>query len=352
MKGASMVRALPGPVRHLLVLLLTVSVTAVPQAVATAADGPERGRVISEIRVTGEKRTTDRITDITVHSPALGSAAQVRLLTPDGWHDRRPGDRWPTLYLLPGGDGDHLPWTESYGIQRLPSLRNTLVVMPQMPLYGFCTDWWNHGTGGPPAVETFHLDEVVPLLERRYGAGARRVVAGQSQGGFGALSYTARRPGMFRAAASYSGFVHPHQHPHAVRAGMTHLGLDWLALWGHPERERAIWQAHDPAYLTHRMPGIPVYLASGDGRLGPLDPPGTEPDEDIPGLEDPNNPFPDDILSPTEAIMLKENETLASLLRAAGAHVTTHFYKGTHDPPYWAREFRASLPMLLRALHP
>ncbi|MFJ7419668.1 alpha/beta hydrolase-fold protein [Streptomyces uncialis] len=110
-------------------------------------------------------------------------------LTPDGWHARRPARRWPTLYLLPGGDGDHLPWTQDYGIQQLPALRHTLVVMPEMPLFGFCSDWWNHGAGGPPAVESFHLREVLPLMEREYGAGPRRAVAGQSQGGFGALSY-------------------------------------------------------------------------------------------------------------------------------------------------------------------
>ncbi|WP_210584629.1 alpha/beta hydrolase-fold protein [Streptomyces sp. GESEQ-35] len=52
----------------------------------------------------------------------------------------------------------------------------------------FYTDWFNAGRGGPPAVETFHLEEVRPLLERHYGAGTRRAAAGESQGGFGALS--------------------------------------------------------------------------------------------------------------------------------------------------------------------
>ncbi|AZK98055.1 MULTISPECIES: alpha/beta hydrolase [Streptomyces] len=291
-----------------------------------------------------------RIVDLVVESGALGRPAGVRMLTPEGWHARRPVHRWPVLLLLPGGDGDHLAWTRDYGIQHLPGLRHTLVVMPEMPLFGFCTDWWNHGAGGPPAVETFHLREVLPLVERHYGAGTRRVVAGQSQGGFGALAYAARHRGMFRAAASYSGYVQPLRHPHAVRAAMDHLGLEWTALWGDPVQQRAIWEAHDPASLAHRLAGIPVRLSCGDGRLGPLDPPDTLPDEHIPGLEDPDDPFPADVLSPTEAIMREENEALAPVLRAAGARVTTRFHSGTHDPAYWSREFRASLRMLLRAL--
>nr|WP_246112118.1 alpha/beta hydrolase-fold protein [Streptomyces hawaiiensis] len=69
-------------------------------------------------------------------------------------------------------------------------------------------------------------------MERGHGAGSRRAAAGESQGGFRAPSYAARHPGLFNAVACYSGFVHPLHHPHAVRAGMTYLGLDWPALWG------------------------------------------------------------------------------------------------------------------------
>lgn len=340
----------PGPARRRILLPAALALAASTGAAGIARALPGRYAPPPRVRVTDETYTGRRIVDLTVASPALGGPAPVRLLTPEGWHARRPAHRWPTLYLLPGGDGDHLSWTRDYGIQRLPVLRHTLVVMVSMPLFGFCSDWWNHGAGGPPAVETFHLREVLPLMEREYGAGPRRAVAGESQGGFGALSYAARHPGTFRAVASFSGFVHPHRHPRAVRAAMTHLGLDWLALWGHPERQRAIWESYDPAYLTRRLAGVPIRLSCGDGRLGPLDPPDTGPDEHIPGLEDPDQPFPPDVLSPTEAVMLDENRALAPLLRSAGARLTTHFYAGTHDPAYWNRELRASLPLLLTAL--
>lgn len=325
-------------------------------ALAAVAGGAGRAAALPGVASDGgavvvdERFSRERIVDVVVESAALGRQAGVRLLVPEGWHARRSVHRWPVLLLLPGGDGDHLAWTRDYGIQRLPALRQTLVVMPEMPLFGFCADWWNHGRGGPPAVETFHLREVLPLVEHGYGAGRRRVVAGQSQGGLGALVYTARRGRMFRAAASYSGFVRPLQHPHAVRAAMDYLGLEWTALWGDPVRQRAIWEAHDPAHLADRLAGVPIRLSCGDGRLGPLDAPDTLPDEHIPGLEDPSAPFPADVLSPTEAIMREENEALAPLLRAAGARVTTRFHVGTHDPAYWARELHASLPMLLRAL--
>ncbi|WJV44558.1 alpha/beta hydrolase [Streptomyces flavofungini] len=318
------------------------------ESVGTRTTAPDGARVIAE------RRLGPRLRDLTVSSPALGRDAKVRLLTPDGWERRRPQDRWPVLYLLVGGDGNYKAWTEDYAarLHEVPALRDVLVVMPEMPLFGFYTDWFNRGEGGPPAVETFHLGEMRPLLERSYGAGTRRVAAGESQGGFGALSYAARHPGLFRAVASYSGFVHPSRHPHAIRAGMTYLGLDWRALWGDPVTDRANWHAHDPYYLAERLRGVPVHLAAGDGTAGPLDPPDVEPDPEIPGLEDPAAPFPEDAVSPTETLMARQSRALADRLHRVGVPVTTHFYSGTHSPPYWAREFHRSLPMLLRALEP
>ncbi|MEU0698161.1 alpha/beta hydrolase family protein [Streptomyces niveus] len=303
-------------------------------------------------RVIEERPAGKRIVDLTVRSPALARDAAVRLLTPDGWEERGPGDRWPVLYLLAGGDGNHLTWTEEYEVQNLPELRDTLVVMPSMPLFGFYSDWLRQAEDGPRAVETFHLREVRPLLERHYGAGTRRAAAGESQGGFGALSYAARNPGTFRAVASYSGFVHPLAHPHAVRAAMNYLGMDWRRLWGDPVAQRDVWEAHDPYHLAPRLRDTPVYLSSGDGRGGALDPEDVEPDPDIPGLEDPAHPFPEDVISPTEALMGEESRAVANRLRHQGTPLTTHFYRGTHDPAYWERDLRRSLPMLLRSLRP
>ncbi|MET9550825.1 alpha/beta hydrolase-fold protein [Streptomyces sp. NPDC006627] len=328
--------------------LLALAAVAALLTPAHAAEPVDTGR--TRPYVTEEREIGPRLRELLVDSPALGRAARVRLLTPDGWERRTRRDRWPVLYLFAGGHGDPEAWTQDYAVDQVPALRHVLVVMPEMPLFGFYSDWWNHGKGGPPRVETFHLDEVLPLLERQYGAGPRRAAAGESQGGFGALSYAARRPGLFRALAGYSGYVHPHQHPRAVKAGMDYLGLDWTALWGDPEEQRHIWRAHDPYYLAEHLRTTPVYLSSGDGRAGALDPPGAEPDPHVPGLEDPSDPFPDDVLSPTEAIMHEENRALAARLAAIRAPVTTHFYTGTHSPPYWSRELRRSLPLLLRDL--
>ncbi|MFF8643286.1 alpha/beta hydrolase [Streptomyces sp. NPDC015345] len=303
-------------------------------------------------RVVEEERIGPRQLDLTISSPALAGTGKVRLLTPDGWTTRRPGDRWPVLYLLPDGEGDYQTYTRDYHVEKWPELRRTLVVMPQMPFYGFYSNWWNTGAGGAPAVESFHLDEVRPILERRYGAGRQRAVAGQSQGGYGAIKYAARRPGMFRAAVSFSGFLHPLQYPEAVSGGAEYLGVPWQKIWGDPVRQRHIWRENDPYYLAERLRGTRVHITSGDGTPGTLDPPDTEPDPKIPGLEDLAPFYPDEVISLTEAVMGDESRTVARRLQEAGVGVTTHFYRGTHSPPYWQRELRHSLPLLTANAEP
>jgi S-formylglutathione hydrolase FrmB len=154
-------------------------------------------------------------------------------------------------------------------------------------------------------------------------------------GGQGALMYAARHPGMFKAAAAYSGSVHPLLNDESVNRIMGFFagqGDDPRRVWGDPVAQRDVWAAHDPYYLAGRLKPIPVYLSCGDGTAGPLDPPGAT--------------------NALEADFDRQNHALAGALEKAGArHVTTNFYgPGTHSWPYWERELHASLPMLLGAL--
>ncbi|MFF8097455.1 alpha/beta hydrolase [Streptomyces sp. NPDC016675] len=326
------------PLRARLLLVLAVLLaTLAPAAPALAAGQPDAAGARPGAEVVAVTRVADRQVDLSVRSTALGGrTVQVRLLTPDGWdpHDRRR-QHWPTLWLLHGCCGDYTSWTSMTDVAETERLRDVLVVMPEAGWNGWYSDWWNHGKGGDPAWETFHTVELRRLLERDWGAGGNRVVAGLSMGGQGALLYAARRPGMFRAAAAYSGSAHPLLNDESVARLMGFFagqGNDPLRVWGDPVAQRRVWEAHDPFHLARRLRSIPVYLSCGDGTTGPLDAPGST--------------------SALEADFNRQNHALAAELQRVGAKkVTTHFYgPGTHTWPYWERELHASLPMLLDAL--
>ncbi|MCX4831600.1 esterase family protein [Streptomyces sp. NBC_01016] len=327
-----MTAALTRRTRRLLLVLAALLLTlgSAPPALAATKSRPAA-------EVVDVTQVADRQVDLSVRASALGGrTVKVRLLTPDGWN---PGDRtkhWPTLWLLHGCCGDYTSWTNMTDVASVESLRDVLVVMPEAGWNGWYSDWWNHGEGGDPAWDTFHTRDLRRLLESDWGAGSRRVVAGLSMGGQGALLYAARHPGMFKAAAAYSGSAHPLLNDESTSRIMGFFagqGDDPLRVWGDPVAQRDIWAAHDPYHLAKRLKSLPVYLSCGDGTAGPLDPAGTT-------------------TNALEADFNRQNHALAAQLRKAGAkHLTTNFYgPGTHTWPYWQRELHASLPMLLHGL--
>lgn len=318
-------------IRSLVATLLLVGLVAVaPGVVPTAAAHP-RGAELLDVR-----QVADRQVDLTVRSQALGGReVEVRLLTPDGWDAEDRSQHWPTLWLLHGCCGDYTSWTELTDVAEIDDLRDVLVVMPEAGWNGWYTDWWNQGTEQGDNWETFHTEELRHLLEHDFGASSNRVVAGLSMGGQGALLYAARHPGMFSAAASYSGSVHPLDSEQSIDRLMeffAHDGNDPTNVWGDPVAQRRIWETHDPFYLAQRLKRIPVYLAVGDGTAGPFDTPGA--------------------YSELEADFEHQNRALAQRMTKLGAtRLETNFYgPGTHGWGYWERELHASLPMLLQAL--
>ena len=176
------------------------------------------------------------------------------------------------LYLLAGSGQDHTSWTQYTDVEKLTAPTDLLVVMPDAgasPYDGWYSDWWNNGAGGPPEWETFDLVELRQLLERNWHAGDKRVIAGLSMGGYGAMEYAARKPGMFLAAASYSGPLD--MFGHLVRGSSREQGGWPSAIWGDPVAQADVWKAHDPTDNAAALKGTALYVAYGNGKIGPLD---------------------------------------------------------------------------------
>jgi diacylglycerol O-acyltransferase/trehalose O-mycolyltransferase len=289
----------------------------------------------------GVQRLGPRLRDVTISSPALGRRAKVRLLLPSGFR-ADPQRRWPVLWLLHGCCDTYRSWTRSGGVERLAELRGLLLVMPEAGEVGFYSDWVDGARNGPARWETFHLTELRRLLERDWRAGRRRAVAGVSMGGFGAMAYAARHPGMFRAAASYSGLLDtryqgaPISGPELIQGLLRQFGEDPSALWGDPRHDSDVWAQHNPYDLARHLRDVDLFVSVGDGRPGPLD-----------------RPAVGGRAQAIEQALLPQNLAFARRLAQLGIPVTFDAYSpGTHDWPYWRRELDRSLPMLVRALEP
>jgi diacylglycerol O-acyltransferase/trehalose O-mycolyltransferase len=208
-------------------------------------------------------------------------------------------------------------------VEKLTEPTAMIVVMPDAGDLDFYSDWWNGGRGGKPMWETFHLVELPQLIERNWHANEARVVAGLSMGGYGAMEYAARKPGMFLAAGSYSGALDP------IGGNFDFVSND---LWGDAVAQLDIWKAHDPVNLASALEGTPLYVSYGDGTPGPFDH-GSIPSDDLEGW------------------IAAQNKTFVARLAELKIPVTLDAYgPGSHDWPYWERALHRSMPMLLKAL--
>ena len=290
---------------------------------ATGAHLPTIGAAADDgARIVNVATVDARTRDLTIDSPAAGGFVKVRLLIP-GRYAAQPATRWPVLYLLCGGAGDHTDWTQQTDVEKLTAPTDLLVVMPDAGQNGYYTDWWNGGAGGQPKWETFHLVELVQLLERNWHAGDRRAIAGLSNGGLGAMNYAARHPGMFLAAASFSGVLDP------VAAQASGWGLP-VDVWGDPSAQADIWRAHDPTANAAALKGVALYVAHGNGQPGPLDAAGAS------ATGDDNAAVSDSFVTALDALHIP---------------VTVYAYgNGTHSWPYWQRDLHRWLPLALKVL--
>lgn len=270
-----------------------------------------------------------RARELTIDSPAVG-IVQVLLLLPGGF-DAHPSTRWPVLYLLPGQSGGHLAWTNWGDMEARTAKTDLLVVIPDQgaddPNGASFTDWWNGGKGGPPMWETFHLFELRQLLERNWQAGDKRVIAGVSAGGYGAMEYATRHPGMFLFAGSYSGPFHP-------------TGAAWGPepndKWGDPVAQADVWKAHDPCLNAAALKGTALFVSYGNGEPGALD------DYAV---------SPGDPTGEVERFVAAEGAAFVKRLGELKIPVTVYAYgNGTHNLAYFQRAFDRSLPLILKAL--
>jgi len=241
------------------------------------------------------------------------------------------------MWLLHGCCDSYRSWTRSTDLERVAELRDVLVVMPEAGDVGFYSDWYNGGRDGAPRWEAFHLTELRRLLERHWRAGDRRVVAGVSMGGLGAMAYAARHRGMFRAAASYSGMLHtryegaPISGPRLIQSLLRAFDEDPSALWGEPGEARRPLGGARP--LRARAPAA---------RAGPVR---------VGRQRKARRPSTSARARRLERALLPENVAFVGRLRRSDIPVQFDAYgPGVHDWPYWQRELRRSLPLLLRGL--
>ena len=313
-------------------------VAAAPTA-APLADG-------AGIHVVDATWVDSRKVDVTVSTPALSMPVHVLVIVPADYFTQ-PATRYPSVYLLNGCNAGHpytgleyMSWEAGLHVEATTTAVPAIFVMPEGGAGGFYTNWVHAGTMGQPQWETFHVDELVPWIDQNFRTiadRAHRGIMGISMGGFGSMSYPARHPDVFGVAASLSGAADTTTPPDLAEPASSIVvgacaisdGGDGNSTFGSHTDDELNWRAHDPAQLVENYSNTSLYLYTGNGEPGPLDPPGATTD----GIE-----------------QLAHQSTLGFMaaLEAVGGSATLDDYgPGTHTVPYWQRDFADALPRFM-----
>ncbi len=317
--------------------------------VANAAPVVAGGRVEladdAGIHVVAATRVDARLVDVTLATAALPAPVHVRILVPADY-SAHPSRHYPSIYLLhgcvaghPSSGLEYLGWS-GLGAEQITANAEAIVVMPEGGGGGFYTDWVNGGAGGPPMWETFHVKQLVPWVDdvfRTIKDPSERAIAGLSMGGFGSLSYAGRHPDVFGEAASFSGaadLTYPAAQTEpsssvvvAACAAADGGGPD--STFGSHADDELNWRSHDPARLTQNLSQTALYLYTGNGQPGPLDPPGATVD----AIE---------VLAHEATVLFHDQ-----LVTQGIPSFFDDYGPGTHTGAYWTRDFADVLPRFM-----
>ncbi len=259
---------------------------------------------------------------------------RVRVLVPEDYG--ASGKRYPLLYLLHDAPGDYTAWTRLGHAQAFTQGLDVIAVMPDGG--GGNPGWYSDWESGEFQWETYHLQVMMPYVEQRLrvlGEG-HRAVAGPSMGGYGSMYYSATHPGLFQAAAGFSGAVDFLALDRVSALAASLLSMPAGPVWGDPVTNFPVWRAHDPGTHVDGLAGMKIYLASGNGLPG-------GPHEQLGSPE----------LYAIEPLLYVMNLSFAATLQRAGVEHETFFYgPGFHDWPYYRDAFAWALPKLMAAIAP
>lgn len=223
-----------------------------------------------DIIVESQHWLSTRLVELQLLTPLIDNPVGVRILVPHSY-DPASTHRHPLYVFLHGGLGGFRDWTDHGNLEALTDGHDFVAVMPSGGTGGWYRDWQNFGRHGNPRWETFHINCLVPWLESQFTIRtdkAGRAIAGVSMGGYGALSYAARHPDMFGAAASFSGAVDLSVPLVSLLVGVSPVahGRPPLAIHGWPFRAHASWHAHNPVHLVHQLRDVNITFTCGNGR--------------------------------------------------------------------------------------
>lgn len=239
-------------------------------AIADTAAQLTAATTVDASKVVSADIVDDRNLSLEVYSAAMDKTVHLDVL--------RPGDTSkprPTLYLFNGTDAGYgvKNWkTQVPEVFEFLGAKDVNVVVPTGGLASYYTDWRAPDPQlGRNKWKTFFTEELPPLIDAGLRTTGRNAIAAVSMSATPALNLALAKPGLFRAAATYSGCVQTSDPigQAFARIVVASEGGDADNMYG-PSSD-PMWADNDPYLHADRLRGMELYLSAGNGLPGQYD---------------------------------------------------------------------------------
>ncbi len=179
---------------------------------------------------TAQAAKVDTLAIATKYLP--GGIGRATVITPEG----KPGQKFPTVYLLNGYDGNHKSWLELTQPQ-LPALADKYGIVMVMP-DGMDSWYWDSPAKPEMQMETYITQQLVPYIDANYPTlpqASKRAITGLSMGGQGAMWLAMNHSDIFGNAGSTSGGLDIRPFPKSWKMA------NWL---GSKDDNPEVWEKH------------------------------------------------------------------------------------------------------------
>jgi diacylglycerol O-acyltransferase/trehalose O-mycolyltransferase len=214
--------------------------------------------------------TSDRVTDIVVHSPSMNNDIPLTIIKPKD--QSRPRG---VIYLLNGAGGgeDNANWLNKSDIEKFTANKNLYVVIPNKGRFSYYTDWQKPDPElGVYKWSTFLGKELPPVIDATFNTNGRNAIGGISSSATSVLNLAIEHKGLYKAVAAYSGCAQTSDAfgQRSIRLVVESRGNgDATNMWG--PLDGPAWRANDPVVHADKLRGLKLYLSSGSGLPGRYD---------------------------------------------------------------------------------
>jgi putative tributyrin esterase len=196
--------------------------------------------------------------DVIFRSPALNRDMPYRVFLPE---HVSPGDKFPVVYLLHGGDGSFRDWSNDSQVSTYAA-RGVILVMPE----GAFSYYMNAVEKPQDRYEDYTFTDLISDVESRFPAANtrdKRAIIAISMGGYAAIKIALTRPELFGFVGAFSPSVDfPRRRGNIRRTGEWWRARTIFGPWGSETRASRdpflLIKTADPAKTPY------IYMTAGN----------------------------------------------------------------------------------------